>query len=173
MGWRELRRNPWLKNKRRKNNYVKCCSSHLMEWQQVTSIDNGHTLPGPGHRFIRPGVICDICQKDFAEVGRKLWAEPNKTKPDRVLHSWTCHKCVWETPDRFHTRMDGSKQHVVNHGIDVCGVCAQKCPDQIRTFTELGPEGKLLHPGHPGDHLHHEAETSLIGEMRRRVKDEL
>lgn len=171
--WKELHRNPWMLNKRRKNNYVKGCSSHLMEWHQVTSIKDGETLDGPGHRFKHPGVICDICQTDFAIVGKKLWADPNKSKADRVLHSWTCYKCVWEDPDRYRTNFDGTKRHVVNHGIDVCGECAKKCPDQIRTFMELGPEGKLLHPGHPGDHLHHESKTSLVKEMREKVKDEL
>lgn len=171
--WRELHRKPWKLANRRKNNYVCGCSSHLMEWHQVTSAEDGKTLEGPGHRFKNPGVICDICQKDFAVVGKKLWNDPTKSKEDRVLHSWTCYKCVWEDPDRFHTDAHGQRKHVINHGIDVCGECAKKCPDQIRTFKELGPEGKLLHPGHPGDHLHHESKTSLVKQMRERVKDEL
>merc|ERR1711964_946657 len=174
--WREYRRKPWLKP--RQDKYVKGCSSHLMEWHQVTSKKgnkdgNVSVLPGPGRRFQTPGVICDICNKDFKEIGKKLW---NAKK--EVLHSWTCYKCVWEDPDRFvryrdHTTGKMEKRHAINHGIDVCGVCAEKCPDQIRTFTDMGPEGKLLKSGHPGDHLHAKVDASLIGEMRKRVHDEL
>jgi len=166
--WREYRRKPWLKP--RKDDYVKGCSSHLMEWHQVVSKKDGHVLEGPGQRFIKPGVICDICQKDFAKVSRKLWQEKKE-----VLHSWTCYQCIWEDPDRYVRYRDPNstkpgqmeKRHAVNHGIDVCSVCAEQCPDQIRTFTELGPEGKLLHPGHPGDHMHaHKDKQSLVREMR-------
>merc|ERR1711964_642060 len=174
--WRVVRQKPWTKP--RKDDYVKGCKSHLMEWHQASSKEDGHLLPGPGERFQHPGVICDVCQKDFAEVGSKLWATPNRTKDQRVLHSWTCYKCVWEDPDRFHTIRNPNtgkitKKHVINHGVDVCGVCAEKCPDQIRTFTDLGPEGKLLHGHAPGDHLRSGTKTSLIGEMRKLVKDEL
>lgn len=173
--WREYRRKPWLKP--RKDNYVKGCESHLMVWHQVTSKDkkkNGYVLPGPGNRFQHPGVVCDICQKDFKKIARKLWEEKKE-----VLHSWTCYKCVWEDPDRYVKYRDSktgkmTKRHAINHGVDVCGVCATKCPDQIRTFTEMGPEGKLVHPGHPGDHIHvHVDKQSLIKEMRERVKEEL
>jgi len=169
--WRENRRKPWLKP--RKDDHVKGCESHLMEYHQVSSKHDGHVLPGPGDRFQHPGVICDICQKDFKHIAKKLWDDKKE-----LLHSWTCYVCVWEDPDRFIRFRDPKtgkmeKRHAVNHGVDVCGVCADKCPDQIRTFTDLGPEGKLLHPGHPGDHLTAEAETSLIGEMRKRVHDEL
>jgi len=171
--WREYQLKPWLKP--RMDNYVKGCTSHLMEWHQVTSKDLktvNRVLPGPGKRFLQPGVICDICQKDFAIIGRKLWEETQE-----VLHSWTCYKCVWEDPDRFYMHRNAEtgmmeKKHTINHGIDVCGVCAKKCPDQIRTFQNLGPEGKLLAHAHPHDHRHDDM-TNLVGEMREAIKDEL
>jgi len=171
--WRQYRLKPWLKP--RMDDYVKGCCSHLMEYHQVTSKDPLATqriLPGPGTRFQHPGVICDICQKDFAVIGRKLWEEQKE-----VLHSWTCYKCVWEDPDRYvHVRDKDTglmvKKHTINHGIDVCGVCAKKAPEQIRMFQNLGPEGKLLQHAHPHDHRHKD-KTSLVGEMRERIKDEL
>lgn len=168
--WSENRRKPWLKP--RKENYVKGCESHLMEWHQVTSKLDGHLLPGPGRRFKMPGVICDICQKDFDLVGKTLWE-----KEQKHLHSWTCYKCVWADPDRFRELRDPitqeiTKKHVTNYGVDICGVCAEKCPEQTRKFTDLGPEGTLLH-AHPGDHLGPSSHMNLVQEMRKKVHDEL
>jgi len=150
----------------RKVDIVQGCKSHRMEWHQVTSSSTGHVLPGPGGRFQKPGVICDICDEDYKHIGRTLWKEKHQ-----VLHSWTCHLCEWKDPDAvrkvFNSDTKEWEEHpVINHGVDICSECARKAPEELQKFREFGPEGKLIHE-------HHKDTASIVGQMRRRVKDEL
>lgn len=150
----------------RKVGLVQGCKSHRMEWHQVTSSSTGHVLPGPGGRFQKPGVICDICDVDYKHIGRKLWKEKHE-----VLHSWTCHLCEWKDPDAVRKVWNPDTKEfdvhpVINHGVDICSECARKAPEELQKFREFGPEGKLIHE-------HHKDTASIVGEMRERIKQEL
>jgi len=158
--WRNPEKHPRMED-------VVCgCTSHRMEWHQVTSKANGHTLPGPGGRFQKPGVICDICQGDFDQIGADLWE-----KKKEILHSWTCYKCEWHDPDAVTNVWNPEtkkfeEKPVINRGVDICSCCARKAPEELQKFRDFGPEGKLIHE-------HHKDTTSLVGRMRARIKEEL